>query len=152
MQTTAAGKCPFCADNPLGEKIINNQVLFETRSWRVLFDHKPMTKGHLIVIPKEHRTTRFDLTEEECSDLYSVQKTISQIFQNVFGKIQNMQYEKNGLGIPHFQIHVMPVRSFLDLIWIQIKLFLRTFPIPVWTLSQKTMDQQKTDFLKNINN
>ncbi|CUI16138.1 hypothetical protein PNK_0510 [Candidatus Protochlamydia naegleriophila] len=138
--------CPFCASSPLGERVTNRQILFGTRYWKVLFDHKPLTKGHLIVVPNEHRDTRFDLTAEECENLHEVQLRIKDVFQHVFGYCSNLQYEKNGLGIPHFQIHILPTSSKLHLLWLQIKLFIRTFPFPLWSLSDQRIEQLRREF------
>ncbi len=150
IETAPLPNCPFCVSNPLGERVINRQVLFETRHWKVLFDHKPLTKGHLIVVPTVHRDTRFDLTSEECENLFDVQTRIKEAYQRVFGYSSNLQYEKNGLGIPHFQIHILPTSSKLHLLWLQIKLFIRTFPFPIFSLSDQNLVQLRREFLPPI--
>jgi histidine triad (HIT) family protein len=142
--------CPFCPINSeTNERRTDKQVFFETRFWRVLFDHKPVTKGHLIVAPKEHRSTRFDVTREENDDLYDVQQRIKNSYQHVFGNHYNLQHEKNGLGIPHFQIHIIPATSKLALIWLQIKLFVRTFIMPLWSLQTEQFNQLCQEFQSN---
>ncbi|WP_068468735.1 HIT family protein [Candidatus Protochlamydia phocaeensis] len=138
--------CPFCVDNPRGLQIIHNQVLFQTHNWTVVFDHKPMTKGHLIALPTLHHDTRFDLTREETADFYEVQQRIQRIYRHVFGHDACLFYDKNRLGIPHFQIHVMPATSIWQLIWLQVKLFFRSFPIPVWTLSPQRLQELRQEF------
>jgi diadenosine tetraphosphate (Ap4A) HIT family hydrolase len=140
--------CPFCIDNVRGQEVVRKQTLFQSRSWTVLFDHKPMTKGHLVIIPTAHRERRSEITPEENADLYEVFQRINTIYNRVFGYSNNITYEKNGLGIPHFQIHVIPVSSKLHSLWLQVMLFIRTLPIPFWTLNETHLTELRNEFLR----
>lgn len=48
--------CPFCQDLPL---LIENELA------KAFFDKYPVTKGHLLVVPKRHAITYFDCSLEE---------------------------------------------------------------------------------------
>ncbi len=42
--------CPFCT---------NQSSLLESETFFVMFDRYPVSKGHLLLIPKAHRTDYF---------------------------------------------------------------------------------------------
>ena len=50
--------CIFC-------KIVNNQIeaitIYEDEEFKVFLDVFPATKGHVLIIPKEHVTNIFEL-------------------------------------------------------------------------------------------
>lgn len=48
--------CPFCLIN---EYVLENDLAF------AIFDKFPVSKGHLLIIPKRHVADFFDLTTEE---------------------------------------------------------------------------------------
>ena len=43
--------CVFC------DGIEKDRVLFETRKWIAMYDKYPVSKGHVLLIPKEHYET-----------------------------------------------------------------------------------------------
>jgi diadenosine tetraphosphate (Ap4A) HIT family hydrolase len=145
---TPTTNCVFCTNNIQGEAVVNNQLLFSTDHWNVLLDHKPVTHGHLILTPKTHRFVQKDLTEQEHTDLFKVQQKIHQAYENALGFSHNIQYEKNGIGqgVPHFQIHVLPVSSSWDLAWLQAKLLCRMIPWPIEPLSDEILSDLKSEF------
>ena len=49
--------CVFCGG------IEKDRVLFETTQWIAMYDKYPVSKGHVLLIPKEHRETFFDLSD-----------------------------------------------------------------------------------------
>ena len=108
----ASKPCLFCVTNPVGEQCTQRQTLFEGIHWRVLMDYKPVTEGHLLIVPKEHRETRHDLTKKENNELFEIQVRIKEIYDRIYPDCSNMQYEKNGpkawQHIDHFSIQVIP--------------------------------------------
>lgn len=54
--------CPFC--EPPGDRIA-----FEDRLTRALWDAFPVSRGHLLVVPRRHVASWFDATTEERSAL-----------------------------------------------------------------------------------
>ena len=71
--------CIFCKDLP---KVIENGLAY------AIYDIKPISKGHMLVIPKRHHTTVFESTFEELNamfDLLSQSKAIIQKEHNPDG-------------------------------------------------------------------
>ena len=55
--------CIFCKDLP---KVLENELAY------CLYDIKPITKGHMLVIPKRHHTTVFESTPEEIKAIFEL--------------------------------------------------------------------------------
>lgn len=121
--------CPFCTS-----KLIDNQRLFSTDHFHVVFDNTPIRHGHLLILPKTHKKNRAELNHAQNQDLFYVHTRINTIFMNVFKQADFLAYEKNGVragqNSEHFMIHIIPSSSKWDLLWTQVKLFLRTLGLP----------------------
>lgn len=98
--------CIFC------DKIKEDNTLFETFEWIALFDEYPVSKGHTLLIPKEHFETYFDLPDKY---LKSIDTTIKQAKKILDEKFHPDWYnigfncgETAGQSIMHFHIHIIP--------------------------------------------
>ncbi len=98
--------CIFC------DKIEKERVLFETANWIAIYDSYPVSKGHALLIPKEHFKDYFDLP-----DLYvdSINNRIKQVKQILDEKYHPDGYnigcncgEAAGQTIMHFHLHIIP--------------------------------------------
>lgn len=56
--------CLFCQT-----KNIAATLLAETKYFRIVADISPVTRGHLLIMPKRHMVTFFELNAEEFTDL-----------------------------------------------------------------------------------
>ena len=58
--------CIFC-------KIANGEIpsktLYEDRNFRVILDLGPATKGHALILPREHAENLYDLPRESASEV-----------------------------------------------------------------------------------
>ena len=55
--------CIFCKDLP---KVLENELAY------ALYDIKPLSKGHMLVIPKRHHVTVFESTFEELRAMFDL--------------------------------------------------------------------------------
>ncbi len=101
--------CIFC-------KIANGEIpsntLYEDDDFRVILDLSPATKGHAILLPKEHYQDLFELSTETASKALVVAKKVAAAMQQVFkcdgfNLLQN-NGEVAGQTIFHFHIHLIP--------------------------------------------
>lgn len=101
--------CIFC-------KIANGQIpsytLYEDDDFKVIFDIAPATKGHAIVIPKEHYKNLFELNDDIASKALVVAKKVaSKLREHLncdgFNLLQNNE-EIAGQTVFHFHIHLIP--------------------------------------------
>ena len=67
-------ECIFCK---IIEGTIPSVKIYEDEHVYAFMDIMPVTKGHVLLIPKTHRENIYDLTEEEASQLFSVAPKIA---------------------------------------------------------------------------
>lgn len=59
--------CIFCK---LANGVFETNTLYEDDDFRVIFDASPATKGHVLILPKEHAANVFELSEETASKVF----------------------------------------------------------------------------------
>lgn len=98
--------CVFCGE------IEKDRVLFETRKWIAMYDKYPVSKGHVLLIPKEHYETFFDLPEQLTN---SIQYWIEHIKNILDDKYHPSGYnigvncgKSAGQTVMHCHIHIIP--------------------------------------------
>lgn len=104
--------CIFCkianGDLP-SEKVYEDEHVF------AFMDITPVTKGHLLVIPKNHYENVYDLPADEASHLFSVVPKLAQALKETFQQegmkglnvLQNNGAEA-GQSVFHFHMHLIP--------------------------------------------
>ena len=101
--------CIFC-------KIANGEfssyTLYEDDDFRVIFDINPATKGHALILPKEHYKNLFELDDETAAKALVVAKKVATALSNELGcdgfnLLQN-NGELAGQTVFHFHIHLIP--------------------------------------------
>ncbi len=101
--------CIFC-------KIANGDVpsktLFEDERFRVILDLAPATRGHALILPKEHAADLFELPEEIASGALVVAKKVAakmseKLHCDGLNLVQN-NGEAAGQTVAHFHIHMIP--------------------------------------------
>lgn len=101
--------CIFC-------KIANGEIpsktLYEDERFRVILDLGPATKGHALVIPKEHFLNLYEIPEDWCADAMKTAKKMAvrmteKLGCDGFNLLQN-NGETAGQTVMHFHIHLIP--------------------------------------------
>lgn len=101
--------CIFC-------KIANGEIpsntIYEDNMFRVILDLNPVTKGHALILPKEHAANLYELPDETASQtLILAKKMASQITKKLncdgFNLMQN-NGEIAGQTVFHFHMHLIP--------------------------------------------
>ena len=101
--------CIFC-------KIANGQIpsttLYEDDTFRVILDLGPASKGHCLIIPKDHYQDLTELPDEVSAKALPIAKKLGIAFMKEFGAagfnlVQNNGAEA-GQSVMHFHIHVIP--------------------------------------------
>ena len=99
--------CIFC-------KIISRQIpakiLNETSHSICFLDAFPLTKGHVLVIPKNHHKKIQDMSIIENSDLFSLVHAMMSKVDSITGStlIAIHNGETAGQEIPHVHVHLVP--------------------------------------------
>jgi histidine triad (HIT) family protein len=101
--------CIFC-------KIINGSIpsakIYEDEHVYAFMDIMPLTKGHALVIPKNHKENVYDLSEEEASNLFKVVPKIASALKEAYGPVGMNLLNNNGAAagqsVFHFHLHFIP--------------------------------------------
>lgn len=102
--------CIFC-------KIINGEIptkiIAETNKSLAFMDAFPLTKGHSLIIPKNHYEKIQDMPAEENAELFeTVRKVISKVDKLTNATLVAVHNGKeSGQEIPHVHVHLIPRSS-----------------------------------------
>ena len=132
-------KCVFCK---IVEKSIPSKVLFENDKNLAFLDIFPISKGHTIVIPKNHYKNLEDIPDNELSELFKIVKKVSILIRKKlqvdgYNILQN-NFRAAGQVVNHFHVHIIP-RSNEDG---KFKLF---------TPKKQAKEEELNQILRNIN-
>lgn len=101
--------CIFC-------KIANGEIpsrtVEENDMFRVVLDVGPATKGHALILPKEHYRNLLDLPEETAAEAIKLAKKLAlqmkdKLHCDGVNIVQNNE-ESAGQTVFHFHMHVIP--------------------------------------------
>lgn len=101
--------CIFC-------KIANGEIpsatLYEDDDFKVILDLGPATKGHALIIPKEHFANLYEIDDEVVAKAFKLAKKMVITLTDVLGcdgynVVQN-NGEAAGQTVFHFHIHLIP--------------------------------------------
>lgn len=101
--------CIFC-------KIIAGEIpshtLYEDEQFKVILDVGPATKGHALILPKEHYANLYEIPEEVAMDVMKLAKKMVKIMTEKLGcdgfnLVQN-NGEVAGQTVFHFHMHLIP--------------------------------------------
>ncbi len=107
---TNENECCFC-----NNVIIENQKYYEDDSVIGLYTHKPLSKGHCLIIPKRHVLRYDQLTEDEIVKIHSLIKRTDRAVKKAFSMRSYMILQKNGKEVGqevfHVHFHYIPAKE-----------------------------------------
>ena len=65
--------CIFCK---IANGDIPSKTLYEDEDFRVILDLGPATKGHALILPKEHADNLYELPDETASKYLSLRRSL----------------------------------------------------------------------------
>ena len=96
--------CVFC-------KIVNKEIpcnkVYEDDKFLVFLDIKPVSDGHLLIIPKEHVVWMQDASDKIISGIFLLAKKMM-LAQKKGLPCDYVQESVVGNEVPHFHIHLIP--------------------------------------------
>ena len=101
--------CIFCK---LANGEIPTNAIYEDDDFMVILDVAPATRGHALILPKEHADNLYELPDEIASKaLVLAKKMATQMTEKLqcegFNLLQN-NGEIAGQTVTHFHIHLIP--------------------------------------------
>lgn len=101
--------CIFCK---LAAGDIPSATLYEDDDFRVILDLNPASRGHALIIPKEHYRNLYDLDDDLAAKALVLAKRMVLRLKEVLGCdgyniVQNNE-EAAGQTVLHFHMHMIP--------------------------------------------
>jgi len=101
--------CPFCKI----ERLINkDRIVYQDDTWIAIYDNYPVSEGHVLLIPKRHVETFFNLNMVELGSLGVTIGIIKMILDKKFHpdgyNIGANCGEAAGQTVMHCHIHIIP--------------------------------------------
>jgi histidine triad (HIT) family protein len=99
-------------------KIINGEIpcykIIETKDCIAFLDILPLTRGHVLVVPKKEVNNYFDLDEDLFQKVNNLSKKVSHAIKKVVA-CERIGVSVIGLEVPHAHVHLVPINSISDL-------------------------------------
>lgn len=101
--------CIFC-------KIANGEILsktlYEDEEFRVILDLSPATKGHALILPKEHADNLYELPDEKAAKAMLLAKKMACLMKEKLhcAGLNLMQNNERAAGqtVFHYHMHLIP--------------------------------------------
>ena len=101
--------CIFCK---IAAGEIPSRTLYEDEQFRVILDLGPASKGHALILPKDHYANLYELPEELAGSVMKLAKRMASVMTEKlkcdgFNLVQN-NGEVAGQTVFHFHMHLIP--------------------------------------------
>ena len=114
-------------------KIISNEIpsykVSENENFLAFLDILPLTKGHVLVIPKKETDYLFDINSDDYLELWKFAKQIAKAMDKAID-CKRIGVAVIGLEVPHAHIHLVPLNNVSDI----------NFERPKLSFSEEEMD------------
>ena len=102
-------QCIFCN---LANGEIPTNTIYEDEDFRVILDADPASKGHALILPKEHYRNIYDLDPAIAAKIFPLAQKLAKHMTEVlhcdgFNILQNNN-EVAGQSVFHFHLHLIP--------------------------------------------
>ena len=101
--------CIFCK---LANGVFPTNSIYEDDKFNVILDNGPATKGHALILPKEHADDLFELPDKTAAEAFKLAKKLGKHIMETLGAdglnvVQN-NGEAAGQTVRHFHLHLIP--------------------------------------------
>ena len=101
--------CIFCK---LANGDIPTNTIYEDADFRVILDASPATKGHALILPKQHYANMFEMDDEVLAKAAKLAKKVITHEKEVLGcdgyNVLQNNGEAAGQTVFHFHMHIIP--------------------------------------------
>lgn len=99
-------------------KIVSGEIpaykVAESNDYLAFLDISPLTRGHVLVIPKKETDYIFDIDDEEYVGLWVFAKIVAEGIKKVF-PCKKIGIAVVGLEVAHAHIHLIPLNQVSDM-------------------------------------
>lgn len=101
--------CIFCK---IANGDIPSSTIYEDDFFRVILDLSPATKGHALILPKQHMADIFEMSEDCASKIFVLASRIAKAMKSTLGcdglNIVQNNGSVAGQTVFHFHMHLIP--------------------------------------------
>lgn len=101
--------CIFCK---IAAGEIPSATLYEDHDFRVIMDIEPASKGHALILPKEHYANLYELSDELAAKVLVLAKKMVTVLTEILGCDGYNIVQNNGTvagqTVFHFHMHLIP--------------------------------------------
>ena len=101
--------CIFCK---LANGVFATRSIYEDEDFNVILDLAPATKGHALILPKQHADNIFDLPDDTAAKVFVLAKKLAQKMTEQLGCEGFNIVQNNGAvagqTVFHFHLHLIP--------------------------------------------
>lgn len=101
--------CIFCK---IAAGEIPSATLYEDDDFRVILDIEPASKGHALILPKEHYANLYELDDEVAAKVLVLAKKMVTKLKDILGcegyNIVQNNGEAAGQSVFHYHMHLIP--------------------------------------------
>ena len=99
--------CIFCK---IAKKEIPAHIIMETENSMAFLDAFPVSRGHTLVIPKNHYEKVQDIEETDNTDMFNTVRSIISKVDKITGStlLAIHNGKESGQEIPHVHVHLIP--------------------------------------------
>jgi histidine triad (HIT) family protein len=100
-------KCAFCSiirgDSPA-------TIILQTERLLAFLDHRPLFRGHTLLVPKTHLRLLSDLPAEQAAEFLTTAQRLERAVEDGLGVSGSMILINNVVSqsVPHLHLHVIP--------------------------------------------
>ncbi len=101
--------CIFCK---IANGMIPSATIYENSDFKVILDVSPASKGHTLILPKEHFDNIFDMDADTAGKLFSLAAAVARALKQAINcdgmNIVQNNGEVAGQTVFHFHMHLIP--------------------------------------------
>lgn len=101
--------CQFCR---IAKHTLDAEIVYESDAAVCFLDHRPLSRGHLVIISKEHFENVFDIDNETLSEVIRIAKAVAIAINSKYRPRGINLLQNNGVHagqtIFHFHFQVIP--------------------------------------------
>jgi len=103
----AESKCAFCA---IIQGHAEAVMILENERFLAFLDHRPLFRGHVLLVPKEHLRLLSDLPAAHAAEFLTTAQRLERAVEDGLGVSGSMILVNNVISqsVPHLHLHVIP--------------------------------------------
>lgn len=107
MANPKSKPCTFCR---ILQRELPAHVVYEDDHVLAFLDHRPLQRGHLLLVPRQHHETLGDLPEALLAPLFAAAQRLTRALEQALDAAGSFVAINNRISqsVPHLHVHLVP--------------------------------------------